>query len=187
MGIVGENSKVDKLSHQQKQCLLMVADLQSSKEIARQLGITPNTVDNRLKRAQVLLGAHSRAEAAKILSATLISADILSEFKCQSLAGQNSALAKAKYQRSSNGSSRQEDRPSADVGSQLHDIGIGYQPMSYSFETGPTSWMSLLANGELDNELGISARLFLIMALMITLAVSCALLVTLAEGLSRLF
>ena len=49
-------------------CLRLVDDLHTSKEIARILGISPFTVDQRLDSARRKLNADSRREAAKIFA-----------------------------------------------------------------------------------------------------------------------
>ncbi len=54
------------LTEGQKNCLRLVDDLLTSKEIARKLGISPFTVDQRLDSARKKLHAQSRKEAAKI-------------------------------------------------------------------------------------------------------------------------
>lgn len=56
------------LSEGQKMCLRLVDDLHTSKEIARILGISPFTVDQRLDAARRKLNAESRREAAKIFA-----------------------------------------------------------------------------------------------------------------------
>jgi DNA-binding CsgD family transcriptional regulator len=58
-----------KLTEGQRQCLRLVLRHMSSKDIARQLDISPHTVDQRLKLAMKTLGAASRVEAARILAA----------------------------------------------------------------------------------------------------------------------
>lgn len=58
----------DKLSIGQQECLRLVGRHLTSKEIARQLGISKPTVDQRLDRARQVLGASSRAEAARIFA-----------------------------------------------------------------------------------------------------------------------
>src|SRR3954447_10008681 len=58
----------DKLSEGQRDCLRMVLRHMSSKEIARALGISRHTVDQRLRIAMTLLGASSRVEAARRLA-----------------------------------------------------------------------------------------------------------------------
>lgn len=57
------------LTEGQKHCLRMVDDLLTSKEIARKLGISSFTVDQRLDAARRKLQAPSRKEAAKIYMA----------------------------------------------------------------------------------------------------------------------
>jgi DNA-binding CsgD family transcriptional regulator len=56
------------LTEGQKACLRLVDDHHTSKEIARILGISPFTVDQRLDAARRKLNAESRKEAAKIFS-----------------------------------------------------------------------------------------------------------------------
>jgi DNA-binding CsgD family transcriptional regulator len=59
-------SGVEQLTEGQKACLRLVDDHHTSKEIARILGISPFTVDQRLDAARRKLGAASRKDAAKI-------------------------------------------------------------------------------------------------------------------------
>ena len=60
--------RLNKLSEAQRICLRMVFMHMSSKDIARELGISPHTVDQRLKGAMQILGVDSRVEAARILA-----------------------------------------------------------------------------------------------------------------------
>lgn len=55
------------LSERQKQCLRLVAQGQTSKEIAPVLDTTPGVVDNYIQAAVRLLGVTSRREAARCL------------------------------------------------------------------------------------------------------------------------
>ena len=59
---------VDKLSDRQLDCLRLVAQNRSSKEIAVELGISPHTVDQRIRGALQILGVERRAQAARIVS-----------------------------------------------------------------------------------------------------------------------
>lgn len=61
--------RVDSLSEQQKNCLRLVASGMSSKEIAKETGLTPQTVDTYLKAAIARTGASNRREAARLLAA----------------------------------------------------------------------------------------------------------------------
>lgn len=62
-----EFARIDRLTKAQLEVLELVALRRTSKEIARELGISPVTVDQRVKRVQSILGANSRSEAARIL------------------------------------------------------------------------------------------------------------------------
>lgn len=57
------------LTDGQKACLRLVDDNHTSKGIARILGITPFTVDQRLDATRLTLSATSRKDAAKIFAA----------------------------------------------------------------------------------------------------------------------
>jgi DNA-binding CsgD family transcriptional regulator len=59
-------SPAGRLSERQKQCLELVASGHTSKQIARQLNLSPSTVDNHLNAALERLGVDSRALAARI-------------------------------------------------------------------------------------------------------------------------
>ncbi len=56
---------LDKLNEGQRDCLRLVLAHLSSKEIARQLDISPHTVDQRLRTAMRILNAQSRFDAAR--------------------------------------------------------------------------------------------------------------------------
>lgn len=61
-----ELSPMGRLSERQKQCLELVAVGYTSKQIGRQLNLSPSTVDNHLNAALERLGVDSRAVAARI-------------------------------------------------------------------------------------------------------------------------
>ncbi len=60
--------RVAKLSDGQLDCLRLVAQHLSSKEIAVELGISPHTVDQRIRQALHILGVSRRAHAARIVA-----------------------------------------------------------------------------------------------------------------------
>lgn len=64
-------SRVARLTAGQRECLYLVDDHATSKEIARQLGISRHTVDARLRGAIQTLGVSSRREAAIIYRAAM--------------------------------------------------------------------------------------------------------------------
>ncbi|AOR75711.1 helix-turn-helix transcriptional regulator [Novosphingobium resinovorum] len=53
------------LTRRQSQCLALVNQGMTSKEIARQLDLSPSTVDNHLREAIVRMGKNNRQEAAR--------------------------------------------------------------------------------------------------------------------------
>lgn len=61
-------SVVERLSQGQVECLLLVQEHLTSKEIASRLGISSHTVDERMRRAMKVLGVERRIEAAKIVA-----------------------------------------------------------------------------------------------------------------------
>jgi DNA-binding CsgD family transcriptional regulator len=72
----------DRLTERQKDCLRLVAQGYTSKEIGRQLDLSPSTVDNHILAATQSLGAMSRAEAGRILA----SAEVRQKMPSQSAA-----------------------------------------------------------------------------------------------------
>lgn len=62
--------RIGRLTEAQRDVLRLIALRRTSKEIARELKISPVTVDQRVKRIQQILGASSRSEAARFLLAT---------------------------------------------------------------------------------------------------------------------
>ena len=68
----GEDAaKVSRLSQGQIDCLLLVDQHLSSKEISLRLGISPHTVDQRIRGALEKLGVERRGEAARMVAAVL--------------------------------------------------------------------------------------------------------------------
>lgn len=60
--------RVARLSEGQRQCLALVDQHLSSKEIALRLGISPHTVDQRVRLALQILGVEKRGEAARMVA-----------------------------------------------------------------------------------------------------------------------
>ena len=60
--------RLARLTDGQRTCLRLVLMHLSSKDIARELGISPHTVDQRLKAAARILSVDSRVEAARMLA-----------------------------------------------------------------------------------------------------------------------
>lgn len=68
-----------RLTERQKECLRLVARGYTSKEIGRQVGISPATVDNHVRAALDTLQVESRSEAARILAAAETSQPLTSQ------------------------------------------------------------------------------------------------------------
>jgi len=64
----GMTDRVARLSPGQLDCLRLVDQHLSSKEIAAELGISPHTVDQRIRQALHILGVDRRAQAARIVA-----------------------------------------------------------------------------------------------------------------------
>ena len=60
--------RVARLSPGQLDCLRLVDQHLSSKEIATELGISPHTVDQRIRQALQILGVERRTHAARIVA-----------------------------------------------------------------------------------------------------------------------
>ena len=69
--VTDPSSRLARLSRGQIECLLLVDQHHSSKEIAVRLGISPHTVDQRIRGALEKLGVDRRGEAARIVAAAL--------------------------------------------------------------------------------------------------------------------
>jgi len=63
-----DSDRIARLSEGQRACLRMVLAHMSSKEIARSLGISPHTVDQRIRFAMQTLQVASRIDAARALA-----------------------------------------------------------------------------------------------------------------------
>jgi len=68
-------STMDRLSPGQVEVLLLVDLHHSSKEIAARLGISPHTVDQRIRGALEKLGVERRGEAARMVAAAILPDD----------------------------------------------------------------------------------------------------------------
>jgi DNA-binding CsgD family transcriptional regulator len=60
--------RVARLTAGQLDCLRLVDQHLSSKEIATELGISPHTVDQRIRQALAILGVERRAQAARVVA-----------------------------------------------------------------------------------------------------------------------
>lgn len=63
-----DNLAIQRLTERQKDCLRLVAQGYTSKEIGRSLDLSPSTVDNHILTAVQSMSANSRGEAARSLA-----------------------------------------------------------------------------------------------------------------------
>jgi len=61
---LADRARWDRLTEKQRACLDLLLERQTSKQIARRLGISKPTVDQRITAARFILGAADRAETA---------------------------------------------------------------------------------------------------------------------------
>jgi DNA-binding CsgD family transcriptional regulator len=180
-----QNFSIAKLSQHHLEVLALVAEHKSSKEIARQLGISPDTVDQRLKRVKALTGVSGRAEAARLYRQTIqiggnCGADIYGELVYQTpdLAGVGQVSDEAV-------SLGNEDR-SSDKGHSLHQPNAAYSAGFVSWER-ERPWYAGLLEASRKNDLTPLARTVCIGLIALFLLLSAAAAIVLGEALSRIF
>jgi DNA-binding CsgD family transcriptional regulator len=171
------------LSKGQVEVLALVAQYKSSKEIARALNISPNTVDQRLKRVQALLGTNGRFEAARLYTSAMRGG------------GTPELWGDLVYQPSDLSSASDPAIAAASAG--LEDRTVGgatfmRQPQA-SLANGfrswdeERSWTSIFLEAGRPNELSWLARTAVVGGSALVAVLALAAVVALAEGLSRIF
>ncbi len=170
---IGE--RVARLSQGQLDCLLLVDQHLSSKEIATELGISPHTVDQRIRQALSILGVERRTQAARAV-----------------------ARYKGPYQRLIHqspyiDSEAPSGQPVAAVGHQTRHADRAGEPGSAGFltEQRPALFRSSLqapfaTRRNPRNEMSVGQRLFWIAAIAIGAAFSAGMYLAGLESLARL-
>lgn len=77
--MINTHDQLKGLTEKQRECLRLVSQNYSSKEIGRKLGITHYTVDQRLRTATKNLGVETRFEAARLLASSETISQTISE------------------------------------------------------------------------------------------------------------
>ena len=171
---------VDKLNEGQRDCLRLVLGHLNSKEIARELGVSPHTVDQRLRTAMRILGASSRFEAARTFAA------VDPEPSYQPLIYQLSAIepgGENREQGASSASNRSKMASLLDDGVDANSGGTGIVLEQSEVRRRPLPIPRY--RGE-KNRLAVVERLGWILAIAIGAALSFGGLISGLEGLSRL-
>lgn len=175
---------IGRLSLGQRDVLQLVAQYKSSKEIGRELGISHHTVDQRIKRIQAILNVPSRSEAARIfVAATRLGEanDIWGDLVYQSSELSNHPFA------SIAASSPGEWNSAGDGGnSELREAQAQYFAGDFQRSEKP-SWFSVLFEASRSNEHTPTARTAVIALIMFISLMGLSALISLAEGMSRIF
>jgi len=177
LGSAGEElaARVARLSAGQLDCLLLVNEHLSSKEIATELDISPHTVDQRIRGALHILGVERRSQAARIV-----------------------AQHRGPYQRLIHQSphiegSSASGHPEAAVRNQIRHAdrageaeGAGFRTEQRAVTFGPSLFLPFATRSNPRNEMTVGQRLFWIVMIAIGAAFSAGMYLAGLESLSRL-
>jgi DNA-binding CsgD family transcriptional regulator len=174
---------IKQLSDRQMAVLQRVAEHKSSKEIARELDISPHTVDQRVKRIHAILGVGTRSEAARIYLAA--SGPIETNGLYQGLIYQSPELPQP-CPESDKDPSLDEWNPDSDrVATVLRESQAVFFADAFPSDR-PPSWKSVLFAVERENALKPLARTFAILIIILLSLLALSALISLAEGFSRI-
>lgn len=183
---LAQADRVTKLSDAQRDCLRLVAEHRSSKEIARLLMISPHTVDQRLKRATNILAVDSRFEAARLLVNHERQHGPIHPLY-ERLVYQSPDLSLGCDGAEMDVPSSEQDLLGGSGGhSTLHEAQASYFSM-FEHQPKPRTLMSILSDAGYENDLSTSSRLVVVFAIMLFGVVGFAALVSVVEGLSRIY
>jgi DNA-binding CsgD family transcriptional regulator len=167
--------RVARLTSGQLDCLRLVDQLLSSKEIATELNISPHTVDQRVRQALAILGVERRAQAARIVARY--------SGPYQRLIHQSPYIEQSPAPR----------HPEAAVGNQIRHADRAGEAGEAGFltEQRPASFRSSLqppfaTRSHPRNEMSVGQRLFWIAAIAIGAAFSAGMYLAGLESLARL-
>jgi DNA-binding CsgD family transcriptional regulator len=167
--------RVARLTPAQLDCLLLVDQHLSSKEIAAELHISPHTVDQRIRQALAILGVERRSQAARVV-----------------------AQAKGPYQRLIHQSpyipaNVHSGHPEAAVSHQIRHAdrageagGAGFRTEQRAASFGPSLPLPFATRSNPRNEMSVGQRLFWIVSIAIGAAFSAGMYLAGLESLARL-
>jgi DNA-binding CsgD family transcriptional regulator len=177
--------QIEKLSQHQLDVLALVAEHKSSKEIARELGISPDTVDQRLKRVKAITGVSGRAEAARLYRQTMQYGGDYQGEGSGNLVYQTSDLA-SRCRLSDEPASLGNEGRTSDEGRSLHQPNAAYSVGFVGWQSG-RSWYAELLEASRKNDLTPLARTLCIGVTAFFFLLSAAAAIVLGEALSRFF
>jgi DNA-binding CsgD family transcriptional regulator len=175
---------IESLSQGQIDVLFLVSQYKSSKEIGRELGISNHTVDQRIKRIQVILNVSSRAQAARIFAAARNSNE--QKGLWGDLVYQSSELSEQPFSSTDVSSSGDWNQAGDGGNSELREAQARYFASDFGKFEKP-SWFSVLFEASRSNELTPTARTAVIALIMLISLLGLSALIGLAEGMSRIF
>jgi DNA-binding CsgD family transcriptional regulator len=172
--------RVARLSEGQRQCLVLVDQHWSSKEIALRLGISPHTVDQRVRQSLQILGVERRGEAARIVAAAMRSSD---DPAYQRLIHQPPYIDDTPCPGHQDGAVGQQIRQ-ADRAGEFSLVGIDTEPSLAN------RWASLplpiATRSQPSNEMSVGVRLLWIVLIAVGAAFSAGMYLAGLESLSRM-
>jgi DNA-binding CsgD family transcriptional regulator len=188
MSLNAASTPIELLTPGQKACLRLVMQHLSSKEIARELGISPHTVDMRIKRANAALGVSTRFEAARALASGERISDA-STGDCdryQPLVYQRPDMSEPGICPSNAWPAGERNPPDGKARSTLHEALGGFDSQLPKF--GKSRFLGLgSGKGGQANSLGLQARILTMLAIVIGSVLVFSIFVSVLEGLSRLY
>jgi DNA-binding CsgD family transcriptional regulator len=172
-----DRDTVRKLTDRQRDCLRLVLRHMQSKDIGRELGISPATVDNHFRTAIQTLGVTTRLEAALVLQ------EYEAGWTSQRLTSQSPAVANPLEKPTMNPSNNDGD------GSRAMSLANAVREEQTPFQTGFSSSFPLPfpTNGKRHNDLRILQRVGWTFAIIIGLALATGILLSGLGALSTLF
>jgi len=170
--------RVAKLTQGQLDCLLLVDQHLSSKEIAARLQISPHTVDQRIRYALQTLGVESRKQAARLVA----QANAEAQEPYQRLIHQSPHVEPDAAEGQSVGAVRQQIRH-ADRAGKAGDPGFNTEQKFASWSSLP---LPFATRSHPRNEMGVGLRLLWIVLIAIGAAFSAGMYLAGLESLARL-
>jgi len=171
-------ARVARLSTGQLDCLRLVNEHLSSKEIASELDISPHTVDQRIRGALHILGVERRSQAARIVAQR---------------SGPYQRLIHQPPYIEGDGEPGEPGEPEAAVRIQIRHAdrtgeagGAGFRTEQRAVASGPSLFLPFATRSNPRNEMTVGQRLFWIVMIAIGAAFSAGMYLAGLESLSRL-
>ena len=174
--------RIARLTAGQRQCLALVDQHLSSKEIALRLDISPHTVDQRIRQALHTLGVERRGEAARLVAAAGARAGAFDGAPYQRLIHQPPHIDAARSPRHDSGAVSHQIRH-ADRAGGISSSGIDTEQRLARWSPLP---LPFATRSHPRNEMSVGFRLLWIILLAIGAAFSAGMFLAGLESLSRM-